>query len=49
MFKVIIILAIIKGIAEIIKNGYNELVVLHLILIVALGILIELRKRRGLE
>ncbi len=49
MFKIIIIIAAIRGIIEVIRNGYNELVVLHLILMVALGILIELRKRRGLE
>lgn len=49
IFKIITILAAIKGLIELIKNGYNELVVLHLILIVVLGILIELRKGRGLE
>jgi len=49
MFKIIIVLAAIRGIVEIIRNGYNELVILHLILMVILGILIELRKGRGLE
>ena len=46
MFKIIIILAVILGIFEAIKNGYNELVTLHLILIVVLSILIELRKEK---
>ena len=49
MLKAIVILALIRIFMELVKNGYNELVLLHLILIVLIGILIEIREGKKLE